>query len=113
MLTCYYCSGKFKVISEILKHLQYTCPNFSYSNSSRVRCGELGCFRIYDSLQVLRMHYKRIHGAVPTFLSQINASFSAVRNEEQNVIRNSEIKMTYVEQTATSSNNDNNITQMQ
>lgn len=89
MLTCYYCSSKFKVISEILKHLRQTCPNFSYFDSSRVRCGELGCFRIYDSLQCLRMHYKRIHGAIPTFVSKINISRSHTDNSATSSIADS------------------------
>lgn len=67
MLTCYYCSAKFKVISEILNHLKNVCPKFSYT--MRVRCGEFGCFRIFDSLQSLRMHYKRTHNAVTKFVS--------------------------------------------
>lgn len=64
MLTCYYCSAKFKVISELFQHYQYTCSNFSFSTSSRVRCGEFGCFWIFDSLQCLRIHLKRTHGAI-------------------------------------------------
>lgn len=64
MLTCYYCSAKFKVISELFYHYQYTCSNFSFTTSSRVRCGEFGCFQIFDSLRCLRMHLKRTHSAI-------------------------------------------------
>lgn len=64
MLTCYYCSAKFKVISELFHHYQYTCSKFSFSTSSCIRCGEFGCFRIFDSLPCLRMHLKRTHGAI-------------------------------------------------
>lgn len=69
MLTCYYCSAKFKVILELFHHYQYTCSNFSFTTSSRVRCGEFGCFRIFDSLRCLRMHLKRTHGAVNKIIS--------------------------------------------
>lgn len=76
MLTCYYCSAKFKVISELFHHYQYTCSQFSFSTSSRVRCGEFGCFRIFDSLRCLRMHLKRTHGAINKIISVTNAIIS-------------------------------------
>lgn len=137
MLTCYYCSRKFKIISEILKHLQQTCPNFSYLDFPRVRCGELGCFRIYDSLHALRMHYKRVHGAVQTLVSPNNISFSdtstsakaitasavqdaptndavsTVRNENENVVTDNENTIPDVDRASTSSNCNYNTTQIQ
>jgi len=79
MLTCYYCSAKFKVISKLFHHYQYTCSNFSFSSSrtfSRIRCGEFGCFRIFDSLRCLRMHLKRTHGAINKIISVTDAIIS-------------------------------------
>lgn len=76
MLTCYYCSNKFKVISELFHHYQYTCSKFSFSTSSHIRCGEFGCFRIFDSLRCFRMHSKRTHGAINKIISVTDAIIS-------------------------------------
>lgn len=64
MLTCYYCEIRFTFLRELITHLRLPCEKIPHI-SVGIRCGQSGCYRVFDCSNALRKHIERCHAVDP------------------------------------------------